>query len=156
MFSIEKIIIILYNKGMRVYRYLNKIELNHILNGDISKLGSFFVSQKYKFNSHHYKDNEKYIHFFKDKSSMLEIRNLYRFYDEKFYFCAFEIPFTKLMFHKGTGYYASHGYDCPIESLTEFALPIKNFKPEWLSGYVIDQEKFKTMSKENIEEIFEK
>lgn len=141
---------------MKVYRYLDKNELNKILNGEVSTLGSYFSSQKTKFNSHHYKDDEKYIHFYKDITGMLEIREIYRNRAEKFYFCAFEIPFTKLIFHKGKGYYSPHGYDIQIETQTEFALPISDFKTEWLSGFVADSQKHKVMSKENIEEMLEK
>lgn len=123
---------------MKVYRYLSQEELKKILNNDIESLGTY--GKKYEiYNSHHYKSEEKYLHFFKKKSAMEHIRNIYRKLDDDFYFCTFDIPIVKLALHFGRGCYYGYGYDYDCEYELEFALPVSQFKSEWLKSFEKDE-----------------
>lgn len=137
---------------MLVYRYLSQEELNKITTGNIEDIGSEF--HKTTFNNHHYKQSN-YIHFFKDLSGLLDIRILYRHYDNDFYFCSFNIPRTKLLFHRGIGYYDPHNYDTDTTNQVEYALPITNFDPSWLVNAIPDKYRNQPLLVEQLQELFD-
>jgi hypothetical protein len=119
---------------------MSETELKKIISGDIESLGHTFESnkgKKYRKNTHHYKNGEKYLHFFKHESSMKMMSYLYREVEEKFFFCSFNIPFSILALHSGKGFYPSSGYD--NEELKEYAIPLSQFKPEYLISYELDK-----------------
>lgn len=137
---------------MKVYRYLSKTELNNILNGNIDKLGNEFSHSKIaRMNTHKYKKGEKYLHFFKDKESITNIRKLHKNSNADFYICTFEIPKLTLFFGAGKGFYAPCGYDLDFNYETEFAIKTKHFNPKWLKDYVLDNKN--KMDDEEFEEI---
>ncbi len=141
---IHNMIYKMLHKEILVYRYLSKYELDKILQGEIDKIGFEYAGQNVS-NSHHYKLNRKYIHFFKNEVDMEYIRAYYRdhyisFYEEnEFYRVCFKIPRCRLMLTKGYGvYHTLHGYDSLTVKVPEYAMDIKHFKSEWLVSYELD------------------
>ena len=118
---------------MKVYRFLSEKEYLRILNGEKDKLGNSAFYGKNWTNTHHYKKDIKYIHFFKDKSSIdliKYIRTLEK-QNDIFYICEFDIPYSKPLFHSGKGFYLEHsGYG--ETSVIEYAIDAKIFDPNWL------------------------
>ena len=96
---------------MLVYRYLHETELNNILSGKTGNLGVEYGKYENKENNtHKYRSGVSYMHFFKNKDSMLMTSFLYRNLDGNFYFCTFDIPFQVLALHGGKGFYPASGY----------------------------------------------
>lgn len=124
---------------MIVYRYLSDRELHNIQSGNLKDIGAYYRNEKVGYNSHNYREDEKYIHFFKDKNSMEHIKSLYSDYSGDFYFCTFDIPVVKLLLHSGMGCYDGHGYDTECDYEREFALPVSQFKSKWLKDYKKDE-----------------
>ena len=119
---------------MKVYRVLEKQELDKILNNQCGDLGSFSCEYS-DFNNHKYEKNKKYMHFFLRKKSCkyLPTQN-----NKDLFLCTFNIPLKVLWKHIGKGYYPSlnkklsHGYNPVIVTLYEFALDSSLFKASWL------------------------
>ena len=122
---------------MEVYRYLHENELNNILSGYVGNLGVEYGREIPGFNTHKYKSGINYMHFFKNKSSMLMTSYLYKNLEGNFYFCTFDIPFTVLALHGGKGYYPASGYEGDMV-LKEYAIDAKSFNPNWLKKYELD------------------
>ena len=120
---------------MRVYRYLDENEFKHIVQGDTENIGSFFANQSA--NTHRYKENVRYLHFFKNLNDFQYIQNLKE--STKMYLCEFDIPLKILFTHFGIGYYVPSGYDCDYNSIYEFAIPSKLFNSSFLRSYAIDE-----------------
>ena len=80
---------------MIVFRYLEERELIGILNKETSNIGSHFP--KTNSNTFKYKDNEKYLHFYKKAEDMIHIRKIHCKNDVKsrkpgsFYYCAYSV-----------------------------------------------------------------
>lgn len=145
---LDKFAELLYNSGMRVYRYLSREELLNIRHNRVFLIGTRFETQNNGKNTHKYNSYHKYLHFYKSVNGMQEIRTLYREYSQDFYFCAFEIPTHILLSHRGKGFYPPHGYDEPVSTEIEYAIPVEEFKPDWLSSYVLDSTKKLVLTKE--------
>lgn len=146
---------------MKVYRYLPESELNSILNGETKNVGNVFIRRK-EFtkrtsvlpNNHKYKNNEQYIHFYKKLQDIEHRRKELRTSEENYYFCCFDIPRLVLFMAAGKGYYNSlHGYDYYTETVREYAVNIKNFNPNWLTGYALDNDKKVFYYKENYDNL---
>lgn len=144
----------LYNRVMRVYRYLSHEELKNILRNNVDNIGSYFSNGKPKANTHHYNSSERYIHFYKNAESMQDIRSIYRSYDNDFYFCSFEIPNSILFIYKGKGYYPAHGFQEDVCTLTEYAIPVSIFKSEWISGFIHDDKRNLVISNQKYASMF--
>lgn len=127
---------------MIVFRYLEERELIGILHKETSNIGSHFP--KTNSNTFKYKDNEKYLHFYKKAEDMIHIRKIHCKNDVKsrkpgsFYYCAFNIPVVQLIKFAGKGYYENSGYDTFYTTASEFAIPSQRFNPDWLIGYIKD------------------
>ena len=92
-------------------------------------------------NSHKYKNDEKYLHFFKRPQAMQMIKYLYKNIEGNFYFCTFNIPITQLILHHGQGYYPTSGYEEDVHTESEFAIHVDKFNPDWLTEYTLDTER---------------
>lgn len=138
---------------MKVYRYLSEDELNNIINGNVGCIGAYFKRDT-PVNTHQYMEDEKYLHFFKYKQSMDEIRSLYRSYKKPFYFCEFEVPKLVLFFAAGKGYYLNHGYKDFENAVKEYAVRVVNFKPSWLKSFVLDKNRNGIMTDDMYENLF--
>ena len=138
---------------------MSEEHLNLILSGSTEGLGHYYDRKHFKRqNSHHYRKGKKYLHFFKDKSSMELIRRerqKLNIHGRKYYFCSFNIPDVILFFHRGTGHYDGN-YDTPIIDVTEYAIPVDMVNPEWLDKYILDTGKSMDITKEQkYEDVFE-
>ncbi len=126
---------------MKLYRYLSEEELEHIKANEIDKIGSVYNDKKsYKrINTHNYKKDVKYLHFYFDKREISRIEKL-GFQGSKIcYICEFEIPFYVIFSHIGTGRYDCQGYAVPYETVYEVALPAKKMKSKYLKSFEKDK-----------------
>lgn len=72
---------------MKVYRLCRQNEIDEILqNKSFQNVGNFCSEDKTK-NTHQYNANKKYLHFFRDKSSLLYLNTL-----KNRYICTLDIP----------------------------------------------------------------
>ena len=133
---------------MRVYRYLSREELLNIRHNRVLLLGARYEMFNNGKNTHKYNGFDKYLHFYKSANGMQEIRTLYREYSQDFYFCAFEIPTHILFLHRGKGFYPPHGYEEPVSTEIEYAIPVEEFRADWLSSYVLDGARDLVLTKE--------
>ena len=70
---------------MLVYRVCSKEEIDKLFqNRDIKDIGNYCT--KTDVNNHEYEENSKYIHFFKEKSS------IFHFLLRERYICEYDIP----------------------------------------------------------------
>lgn len=121
---------------MIVYRYTTQKELESILQNNNEAIGSSYVRSKC--NTHRYNRRKKYLHFFKQKESIEEIKPLKKFRDDIFYICEYDIPMIVLMLGRGVGYYRPHGYKQERSEHIEYIIPTDIFKSCWLKKYVLD------------------
>lgn len=137
---------------MKVYRYLCEEEYNNIINSNLDKLGHNYHGKGLS-NTFNYKDGERYLHFFKDKKAIKEIRKIYRNDGKDYYTCTFNIPLLTLLKGMGKGYYETSGYDTFYQTEREFILNVKDFKPEYLIDAEFDKDKHDdNLLKKEIEE----
>ena len=125
---------------MKVYRYVAEEELVAILSGHLDDVGSEYNRKEYKRqNNHRYKPNTKYLHFFKDKSSIELIRReiLHKDKDGVYFFCSFDIPATILWRYAGKGNYDG-SYKVPYHTVREYAIPMDTFDPKWIQRSIVD------------------
>lgn len=112
---------------MIVYRVCSESELFEILNSrNFDNVGRMIERDiRTTLNNHKYKIGKKYLHFFKDVESTLNLK-----YIEGSYLCTYNIPDRILIDYIGVGYYY---YDEVFKiSVVEYAIPtdllnIKNF-----------------------------
>ena len=137
---------------MLVYRYLEKRELEHIKNNELDKIGGHFTERMS--NNFNYNKNTKYLHFFKDFSSMNFIRKIDFKLSGEFYFCTFDIPISLLI--AGVGEYHNENFKGIIK-LEEFIMDANKLKPEWLIDATPDltREKDKKQNEENFNNFFD-
>ena len=126
---------------MKVYRYLSQTELDNILSGNISEIGQEYSNEKYKkINTHKYKENVKYLHFFKHKEDISKIKNAKFLPPNKYYICEFDIPILILLKGMGQGHYDGQGYSEPTKSVREYKIPNTAIKREYLKFYMRDKD----------------
>ena len=125
---------------MIVYRYLSKRELDAFLNEDMDSVGAeYYESDKSVSNTHEYKEGVKYLHFFQSLRDLKHIEKL-RTQNKEHFVAQFDIPILTLIRCAGKGYYSTSGYDCDYETVREYAIPVDNIRPSFLSGYVSSKE----------------
>lgn len=137
---------------MIVYRYLSNEELKCFMGGRIDKLGTIYNSNNPN-NTHKYKKNIRYLHFFKHLRDFPLIQKFAKSQEGKF-ICKFDIPLRTLITRKGTGAYQSlkGGYDYDSEYVKEFAVEVNKMRPEYLVDFIFDEHSDLTV--EEVEEIF--
>ncbi len=126
----------MYNAYIKVFRYATKEEVDLILQGRILDVGGY--CEKTNCNTHRYKCDTKYLHFFKKISSIEEIKCLKRGKKRTYYICEYDIPMLVLMFGRGVGYYNSKGLYKNLTSHVEYIVPVEYMRTEWLKMYKID------------------
>lgn len=126
---------------MKLYRYLSEQELFHILANENDDIGGFFygINRPRRINSHEYKKNVKYLHFYFDKKEIERIVKLKYHSDSVCYICEFEIPFYVIFPYIGYGRYDSCGYNNPYDTVYEVAFPSKKMKRKYLISYEKDK-----------------
>ena len=124
---------------MKVYRYLSKNELQSILSDNNAQIGTSFRKKFFhRVNTHKYRKEEKYLHFFEKKDDIFLIQIEHQNIPADFYICEFDIPEKHLI--KGFGFYESaSGYEYYKVKIKEFILPTKLFKSSWLQNFEIDK-----------------
>lgn len=142
----------MYYLGMIVYRYLTSEELKNILAGDLSKIGSVY-NVEVPTNTHKYKKNVRYLHFFKNLRDFPLIQNFAKSPEGKF-ICKFNIPLRTLRTQMGIGTYdcLRGGYDCDVERVKEFAVEVKKISPDCLVDFIFDEHSDLTV--DEIKQIF--
>ena len=124
---------------MIVYRYLSDKELELFKNNKVEELGNYFMTNR-MINDFKY-DNERYIHFFKDKKDVLNFQKSEgTYYSFKNFIAWFDIPEKEL----GQPYTLKSSKDKTCE---EYILLGKNFNCDWLKGYVAAE---KSVSEEEL------
>ena len=137
--SIEKHNFECYNIFMKLYRYLSKEELENLLAGKIEQIGHFYEAKNYKrVNTHKYKKGIKYLHFYFDEKEISRIKDADFHKSANYYICEFEIPFYVIFPHIGVGRYDGVGYEVPLDSVFEVALPAQKMKVKYLKDYKKD------------------
>ncbi len=103
---------------MIVYRLCRESEINELLNTkSTTNIGKEYISNP-KQNNHNYKDNIKYLHFYKDYDSLF-----YLYLKPNRYICTYNIPDELLQKYQGTGFYLDRIFLEKLESTTEYAVP---------------------------------
>lgn len=125
---------------MLVYRYLCEEEFNNIINLKLDELGNVYHGKK-MYNSFRYKKDERYLHFYKEKESMKEIRLLRLRDGKEYYYCTFDIPVSVLAHGIGTGYYCARSGTKEYVHIREFIVMSKKFNSKWLINAELDQDK---------------
>lgn len=119
---------------MLVYRVMKEKRFNEMMNGDTQNLGNYFSREKNR-NRHKYKEDVKYLHFFKRKGAYENyFRSIGYKPEGKYMLVTFNIPFRKLILHSAKGFYFPIGYDCDYIVEREYALPVDNFNLNWIVG----------------------
>jgi len=116
------------NQNKIVYRFISESERISIEKKDIQNLGEIWEKQS-SGNNHKYEKNTRYIHFIDNKKdAMIIYKELGSIKD---YLCAYSIPKKILRKYQGKGFYMTKGYTF-YETVKEYAIPTKEFNPEWL------------------------
>ena len=110
-------ILFLWKVNMIVYRLSNKNEVDEILsNKNFNNVGSFFEIDKKK-NNHKYNSNKKYLHFFRDKYSLLFLNM-----KKGEFICTYNIPDDILKEKSGYGAYLNFVTFKEVVPVPEFAV----------------------------------
>lgn len=114
---------------MKVYRIANRLEVDNFLeNKSFSNVGSTF-NETCKNNSHHYKKNTFYMHFFDSKDDIFYFNS-----PLKRFLCTYNIPDEVTKGYLGLGKYVSK-YDSSKEDyVLEYAIPSRFIKLEYLES----------------------
>lgn len=116
-------------KTQNVYRFVSQRELELLQENNVESLGVKYPNKKLS-NTHKYLEDERYIHFF--ESSDQPPRVIHSLSNTKQFLCEFEIEKNILSQYKGTGFYPPQGYDEDCTRVTEYAIPVSQYNPEWL------------------------
>ncbi len=112
---------------MKVYRLCRKNEIDEILNSrEYKDVGQNFQEDEKK-NNFKYSDGIKYLHFFKDKSSILYLNP-----SKDRYICCYDIPSSLLEQHSGIGKYWDFVNFDKLMSVSEYAIEANLVKFEYL------------------------
>lgn len=125
---------------MKMYRYLTEEELNNILNNEIDKIGYEYIANNFTIiNSHKYKEGEKYLHFYKNKTDIKHAQRLHRKDPNDYYICEFTIPTLTAIKYRGYGLYEDSGWDNDTSKVIEYCIPSTQIKQEYLASYELDK-----------------
>lgn len=130
----------LYYSRMIVYRYFTYEELKDILADRVEKIGTVYNTQRQE-NTHKYKPNVRYLHFFKHLRDFPVIQKFASSPEGRF-IGKFDIPLRKLLSSKGKGFYDNlqGGYDYGAEQVKEFAVEASKIHSEYLVDFVFDKD----------------
>lgn len=119
------------NKTQSVYRFVSPRELELLQDNNTQDLGTNYRDEKIS-NTHKYAKDEKYLHFFESPDQPSRV--IHSLSKTKQFLCEFEIEKSLLSKHKGTGFYPAQGYDEDYTSVTEYAIPVSEYNPQWLTS----------------------
>lgn len=102
---------------MVVYRVCSKDELFKILDSrDFYNVGRYIERNVGTMNNHKYQKGKRYLHFFKEKISILNLD-----VQNDSYVCTYIIPDKILFEYEGKGYY--YNIELVTFAVTEYAIP---------------------------------
>ena len=114
---------------MQVYRLSNKDEVERILSThSFDGIGKEREVNP-KLNNHSYQSNTRYLHFFKDFSSIF-----YLFPDEGKYICTYDFPEEILSSTMGEGKYLDYLFYRNLQTTHEYAIPEERINFSHLVG----------------------
>lgn len=117
---------------MIVYRICNEYEIKEIMKSkSFSNIGNNYTNDKKK-NTHNYLQNKKYVHFFKDLSSIYYLN-----VTKGYYICTYDIPDVLLEENEGIGFYLDREFFKRLEEVCEYAIT----NDQILFNYLIKVEK---------------
>lgn len=102
---------------MLVYRICKKDEIDMIFNDRNFKNVGKVCKINDNINTHVYKNNKKYIHFFKNKDSIFYLNTT-----KEMYVCTYDIPIYLLETHYGVGFYLDKFNFRNLEKVSEYAI----------------------------------
>lgn len=119
---------------MLVYRVCRKEEILKLFDKyDMNDIGNYFSITEV--NNHHYEPNQKYLHFFKDKDSILH------FLLKDKYLCIYDIPEDILKQYEGIGYYLDYFKFAVKIEVDEYAIKCHELSFDYLEKvYYINEE----------------
>ncbi len=142
---------------MVVYRICNKEELDKIINGiPFYEIGRICTNDS-KLNSHEYKPNIKYLHFYKDYGSIFYLTTT-----KDYYICTYDIPDEILAEYEGYGRYLDRVFMRKEEQVEEYAIPSSQIDANYLQkidrilDYVDFEDYLYGDYKDNLETIYKK
>lgn len=103
---------------MQVYRLSNKAEVESILSTHSFEGLGKECERDPKLNNHNYQPSTRYMHFFKDFSSIF-----YLFPDESKYICTYDFPEDILSGTMGEGKYLDYLFFRNLQTTHEYAIP---------------------------------
>ena len=110
---------------MLVYRVCSGAEIIKLFNdGNFSNVGNFF--KKNTLNTHDYKSDKKYLHFFQNIESVIYVETKGKF------LCTYDIP--NEMLDKGFGNYMDSVNFRSLVSILEYAIEIDEMDFEYLES----------------------
>lgn len=116
------------NQERIVYRFISHNERMLMEKHNISQMGRVW-EKEFGGNSHKYKKDTKYLHFFDDINDAMILYNELGY--NRDYFCTYSIPIKLLKKYKGKGYYSNRGYDI-FDTVKEYAIPSVEYNQKWL------------------------
>jgi len=118
---------------MIVYRVCREDEYNQIFgNSDFSNIGNYFDDQETKkINTHKYKENTRYLHFFLNLKEGVQ----YLLINEGTYICKYDIPDEILKQCEGFGYYVDMN-NYYRQEMIEYAIESKRIKFDYLKQVI--------------------
>lgn len=127
---------------MKVYRFMSEAELKMYFSGQTNKVGHCYERKSINSpNSFNYKENTRYVHFFRKLKDVKLIKQEYLDQgklpqNERYFIACFDIPLKLLINSIGVGVYQdgmSKGYEeCPKNKAVEFAVESSKMKAEYL------------------------
>ena len=112
-------------------------EFQKIVSGDTWGLGNFYARNFS--NTHKYKDDVRYMHFFKNIYDLPYIQGLSK--QRPMCLCQFDMPLLLLIHYMGKGFYEFSGYDNDYQKIREFAIPTELFSSSYLVSATIDYDR---------------
>ena len=141
---------------MVVYRLCSELEYKKILNTmSFDDIGSL-CSNNSRLNTHKYKTNQKYLHFFKDLNSIF-----YLYLKPGLYMCTYDIPDELLEKYVGVGQYLDIVFMRKLENVVEYAIPNNEILFDYLkriekvSKYIDYEEYFDDEYKDSLEVVYD-
>jgi len=112
---------------MQVFRLCKEDEIKKILNQkSFTEVGQI-CKKNHELNSHNYRNNVKYLHFFKNKIDLLYLNTA-----SGRFICTYDIPEEFLRQYAGQGKYKDYIAFKTLCNVDEYAIPVKHLKFEYL------------------------
>ena len=113
---------------MLVYRVCQEKEINEIMESkSFDTVGRHYTVND-RVNTHCYRDDKKYLHFFKDRDSIFYCNT-----SSGNYVCTYDIPDEILLESKGKGYFLDRFAFKHVQEAEEYAIVTDNLSFDYLA-----------------------